>query len=394
MQSASTKPSKRALALLSGGLDSMLAVRMIQDQGYQVEGVNFYTTFAGDHDFQFQRPVADSGAEDEQQHGGMHAARRAADELGIKLRILDATMPFQEIMRHPSHGFGSVINPCIDCKLFFIQQAYRLMQAEGFDFLISGEVVDQRPMSQRREVLPLAAKLTHNHLVRPLSAQLLPPSYPEQARWLDRQQLGAISGRRRDQQLALARQFGFQHIPQPAGGCLLTDPGFGRRLKDFLAYFPQAAYTPEQLRLLRVGRHLRISPTLKLVVGRNQWENEWLLQALTEPPLWAQVRDYPGAVVLIQQNNSQDELSDQAATLQLVAKVALYFSKLRKQVVASGALTTIAPEQSITTTSVSLAPAPASVVFYLGQQSIRQLTLDLTDPQQPITVAQLQTWYL
>ncbi len=299
----------------------MLAVRMIQEQGCEVAGVNYYTTFAGDHDYQFKV-----------EGGSDRSARKAAEELGIALQVIDLTMPFQRVLRAPRYGFGSVINPCLDCKLFFIEEAYRLMQKGGYDFLITGEVVGQRPMSQRIDTLPLAIPITNNRIVRPLSARLLPESYPEQMGWLDRAQLGAIRGRNRSEQMALARKFGLQWVPQPAGGCLLTDPGFGRSLRDFLRRYPTETYSPEQLKLLRVGRHLNVSPTLKLIVGHNQWENQWLQQ---HPGVyfWAQAEGYPGATVVIQVGTNcataQPALSDD--TWQLIAKVALYFSKVRKE---------------------------------------------------------------
>ena len=302
----------RALVLFSGGLDSMLAAQMLLEQNCQVTGINFYTSFTGDAPDELAGP-----------------AHAAAAQIGIPLVTLDVTTAYREILLKPKYGYGAAFNPCLDCKLFFIRQTYEYMLKNDFDFLATGEVVGQRPMSQRKDTLPLAIKLTGNRIVRPLSAKLLPESYPEQLGLLDRTKLGCIQGRGRSEQLAMARHYHWQNVPQPAGGCLLTDHNIGRRVKDWLVHSP-SRFTPEDLKLLTYGRHFRLDEALKVVVGRTLAENN-RLQANKSIGGYAEVTTYPGASVAWQwsDNVSMPVLNDtqQAA----VAMLAAYYSKARAE---------------------------------------------------------------
>lgn len=240
-----------ALALLSGGLDSLLAAKLIQGQGIEVVGLHFLIPFSSD------RSNSLSGA-------------------GLKIERIDIGREFLEIIKGPRHGFGAQINPCIDCKIFMLSKARELLAKFGAQFVITGEVLGQRPMSQHRHSLGLIEKesgLT-GLLLRPLCAQLLAQTLPEQKGWVRRDRLLGFSGRGRREQIRLARELGIEKYAQPAGGCLLTDPQFARRLKDLLAHHEMDI---ENIELLKVGRHFRLTPQAKLVVGRNQEENEKIL---------------------------------------------------------------------------------------------------------------------
>ena len=301
----------RAVALISGGLDSLLAAKLVLNQGTQVVGVNFFTGFAGDHDDVLKRGV-----------NGNRSARKIADQLGIKLEVIDVVERFRSILLHPQYGYGAHLNPCLDCKLFMIAETYAWMKAREFDFIVTGEVLGQRPMSQRADTLPIASKLTHNLVVRPLSARLLEPTVPELNHWLDRSKLEAIRGRSRARQLELAKLFGFKDIPQPGGGCLLTEVGFCKRLKALIGRRCEGVYTREDLALLRVGRQLALAPHLTVTVGRDEVENRYIRERAGSR-LTLQTVSVPGALLCVDGEASSGEL-------ELLARVAAYFSKGRE----------------------------------------------------------------
>jgi tRNA-uridine 2-sulfurtransferase len=265
----------RAIGLLSGGLDSMLAARLIKDQKIDVLEVAFVTPFFGPE-----------------------KARQAAEKLQLPLRILDITRPHWDMLRRPRYGYGKGLNPCIDCHALMLREAGRLMESLGADFLFTGEVLGQRPFSQTRPSLRAVEKTSGypDLILRPLSARLLPETRPEREGLVDRNRLLDISGRSRKRQMALAETYGLSNYPAPAGGCLLTDPIFSKRLKELLAHSPE----PElrEIELLKTGRHFRLHPGLKIIIGRNQKENE-ALEALTgEQDLTARFIGFPGPVVL------------------------------------------------------------------------------------------------
>lgn len=250
----------RGLGLISGGLDSILAVLVLRRAGVEVAGVSFSTPFFS--------------AEN---------ARRAAKAHDLPLTVLDVGEEhLQTVVKNPRYGYGANMNPCVDCHAYMLKKAGRLMAEGGFDFLFTGEVLGQRPMSQNKQALVTVAKASGlpDKVLRPLSAKLLLPTPMEESGLVDREMLLGLSGRGRKPQMALAVEFGVEDYPSPAGGCLLTEPGFSRRLSDLLEHRPEAGLA--EMEILKYGRHLRLSPGAKLVVGRNQRENQ-ILEALVPP---------------------------------------------------------------------------------------------------------------
>ena len=264
---------RRALGLLSGGLDSMLASRLLLDLGVEVECVNFHTGFC---------IQAHTGAMRNAKPGAApprHDALHAAQLLGIKLHMVDIAEDYVRIVTDPKHGYGSNLNPCLDCKIFMVSKAWEMKQKLGFDFIFTGEVVGQRPMSQRRDNLPHIDREAgvKGWLLRPLCALCLPETEPEQRGWVDRQRLLGFNGRGRKPQMALAKQFGISDYPSPAGGCcFLTDESYSRKLRDLWAFRGTKDYTMDDIVLLKAGRHIRPLPTFKIIVGRDETENHFL----------------------------------------------------------------------------------------------------------------------
>jgi hypothetical protein len=264
----------RALGLVSGGLDSTLAVRLMLEQGIDVIGVNFNTGFCiSDTRRQVQRRKdADVNLR--------HEALRAGSDLGIPVEIVDVSPEYMEIVTNPRWGYGKNANPCIDCRIMMLRKAKAMMSDFGASFIFTGEVLGQRPMTQHRATLRQIEKQSDllGHLLRPLSAQKLPETEAETRGWVDRSRLRGFYGRGRKAQLELAVQFGISDFPQPAGGCcFLTDPSFARKFFDFM----QHRVSPEPVKLedfllLKIGRHLRLPAGIKLVLGRDEAENNYL----------------------------------------------------------------------------------------------------------------------
>ena len=246
----SGNPRCRGLSLLSGGLDSQLAVRVLERAGAHVEGVTFSTPFFD-----------------------CAAARKAAAALGIELHVVDFTDDEVALIENPPHGFGGAMNPCIDCHAAMIRRAGGMMAELGFDFVATGEVQGQRPMSQNRQSLGVVEKCSGlaGRLVRPLSAKLLEPTVPELEGKLDREMLLDISGRARDRQIALAAELGVVDYPSPAGGCKLTEEGFCRKLKDLKDH--EGLGDRRLLELLVVGRRFRLPDGSSVILGRDRAEN-------------------------------------------------------------------------------------------------------------------------
>ena len=262
------KPIK-ALGLVSGGLDSTLATKMLQDLGIETIGINFNTGFClTDHHRKLRRKKKKIRNE----------ALRAGADLSFPIEIIDISKNyFHEVVLKSKYGYGSGINPCLDCRLYMLKKAKQLMKKFGADFIYTGEVLGQRPMSQLRNSLNLIEKRSDlkGLLLRPLSAKHLLPTIPEKLGWIDREKLGNISGRGRKVQLELAEQWNIVDFPQPAGGCCsLPDKNFAVRLRDYLKHSKRIM--KKDLILLKVGRHFRISPEAKLIVGRDEAENKFL----------------------------------------------------------------------------------------------------------------------
>ncbi|MDD4909269.1 MAG: hypothetical protein PHR44_01120 [Candidatus Omnitrophica bacterium] len=277
----------KAVSLISGGLDSTLATKLIIEQGIEVFALNTRTPFCT---CDKKQP---KGA------GCRHEAAHVAEKLGITLKIVNVSPQMLEIIKHPKHGFGSNMNPCIDCRILSFKKAKEYMREIGASFIITGEVLGQRPMSQRRQMMDLIEKEAglEGLVLRPLSAKLFEPTIPETNGWVDREKLLAISGRSRKEQMALAAGLGINDYPCSAGGCLLTDKGFSQRIKDLLAH---DELTLDNVELLKAGRHLRLDDKAKIVVGRDERENS-LLEAIKKEGdlIFRPSEDLAGPTVLV-----------------------------------------------------------------------------------------------
>ena len=265
---------KRAVALISGGLDSMLAAKVIMNQGIHVEGVNFYTGFCVEGHTSAIR-------NEDKTKKKRNNALWVAETLGIKLHILDVVEEYKEVLLSPKHGYGQNLNPCLDCKIFMVKKslAWSFMEENNFDFIITGEVMGQRPNSQRKATLPIIARESgaEELLVRPLSAKHLPPTLPEQKGWIDRSALYSFHGRNRKPQIKLARDLGLKDWSQPAGGCcFLTNEGYSNKLSDLWTSKKSRDYELDDIILLKVGRHLRPDQKFKLIVARDEGETNYL----------------------------------------------------------------------------------------------------------------------
>ncbi|WP_455212218.1 hypothetical protein [Kaarinaea lacus] len=263
---------RKAVALISGGLDSLLAAKLVMEQGIHVEGLNFFTGFCVEgHTHAIRKQ--------DQNKPKRNNALWVAEQLGIKLHIIDVTEPYKDVVINPKHGYGANLNPCLDCKGFMVHKAYEWIQKHQFDFIITGEVMGQRPMSQRKNTMPVVQKESGagDLLVRPLCAKLLPATRPELEGWLDREKLLDLSGRSRKPQMSLAAQFGFEEYAQPAGGCcFLTDEAYSKKLADLWQSRGHRDYELDDIMLLKVGRHLRPKKHFKIIISREEGETRFL----------------------------------------------------------------------------------------------------------------------
>lgn len=248
----------KAIALLSGGLDSTLAVLTVLRQGIDITAVTFLTHFGCD--------ISDSSSCSKNPFP-------AAEKFGFEVKLCHLADKFTEIVKNPKYGHGRNMNPCIDCRILMLREAKELMSMIGADFIITGEVLGQRPMSQRRDSFPVIDREAglKGYVLRPLSAKLLNLTVPEQRGLVNRELLHGFGGRSRKPQMALAKELGLTDYPAPAGGCLLTEPNYSYRLKELLGHNPDPSLN--DLHLLRVGRHFRFSSTCKAIVGRDEQEN-------------------------------------------------------------------------------------------------------------------------
>lgn len=266
----------KGIGLFSGGLDSILAFKLIEQQGIEVLGITFETPFFG-----------------------AAKARATARRIGLNLAVVDFTEEHLAILHSPRYGYGRNMNPCIDCHTLMLQVAGRRMEEEGADFVFTGEVLGQRPMSQGKQMLQVVAKNAGypERILRPLSAKLLPETAPEREGKVDRSRLLDIQGRGRKQQMELAVHYGIGAYPAPAGGCLLTDPIFARRLRDLFTRHPDHGI--RDIELLKVGRHFRLDEATKAVVGRNAMDNATIERLAEAPDALLRIARYPGPTVLI-----------------------------------------------------------------------------------------------
>ena len=271
-----TEKKISALVMMSGGLDSMLAAAVLKAQGIQVTGLCFESPFFS----------ADK-------------ARAAAALLGIPLMVEEFTHELIPIIEHPKHGFGSCINPCIDCHAAMINHAGKIIDRDGFTFIATGEVLNQRPMSQTKRTLNIVSEESGygNRLLRPLSAKLLPESGPEQQGWVDRSWLLDLNGRSRKPQQKLAEHYGITEYPPSAGGCKLTEPHFAGRVHDLRRNGQLKDL--RAVELLKIGRHFRLSSTVKVIVGREAAENDQLEASALPGEVLLNVEVIPGPTVLV-----------------------------------------------------------------------------------------------
>ena len=264
----------KALALMSGGLDSALAIRVLMDQGIDVLALHFYTGFCIT-----ERKRRMGVLEDDDPRKFKHDALSTARSIGVPIEVLDISEEYIKMVTKPKHGYGANANPCIDCRVFMLRAAADHLEEFGASFVITGEVLNQRPMSQRRPTLGVIEEEAGlpRLVLRPLSAKLLPSTIPEEQGWVDRGRLLAIEGRSRKPQLELAGQYGITGFAQPAGGCcFLADETYADRFHELMAHKPDHELTQDEVMLLGAGRHFRLSDGVKLIVGRDRLENNLL----------------------------------------------------------------------------------------------------------------------
>jgi len=291
-------PRGHAIALFSGGLDSALAILLMLQQNIRVTALTFFTHFNSD--------IRDRATDGEHPYP-------TAEKFGFKVRLVHLGESFFDIVKNPKHGHGKNMNPCIDCRIAMLKEAKRYMELVGADFIITGEVLSQRPMSQFRSMLNVVERDSglRGYLVRPLSAQLLRETIPEQNGLLDRSRLGKIAGRSRKQQMALAEKYGLEDYSPPAGGCLLTDVGYSNRLRDFLEHSDTMDF--RDVNLLRLGRHLRLDEHTKLIVGRREKDNEKILRNVKPGHIILEAQDTGSPIVLYISSEGEKRLPEAAA---------------------------------------------------------------------------------
>ncbi len=294
---------KKAVALISGGLDSLLAAKTVIEQGVHVEGINFFTGFCVE--------------------GHTHAIRKkdkakpkrnnalwSAEQLGIKLHIIDVIEEYKDVLINPKHGYGANMNPCLDCKIFMVQKAKEWIKENDFDFIITGEVIGQRPMSQRKDTMPVIARESgaDDLLLRPLCAKNLPETLPEREGWVNRDQLFDFSGRTRKPQMALADEFGFVDFAQPAGGCcFLTDKSYSDKLVDLWTVRGHKEYELDDIMLLKVGRHIRPNKNFKVIVAREDGEGRFM-QGYKKEFINMNCSSHRGPLTLVDGTPSEEDL--------------------------------------------------------------------------------------
>jgi tRNA-specific 2-thiouridylase len=296
----SEKRQIKAVGMLSGGLDSMLAARVILEQGIQVTALHFRTGFS----YIERNRTAGRGPL------GPADVERAAEILGVPLEIVDVAEEYISLVLNPRFGYGSGMNPCVDCRIFLLRQARAWMEEHGHHFVFTGEVMGQRPKSQMRPTLRTVERESglEGYLLRPLSARLLKPTIPEQRGWVDREKLYSISGRGRKEQIVLTAKFGITEYAQPSGGCCyLIHQAYSHRLRDFLEHEGKDRLGTDQVQLLAVGRHLRLSSGRKVVVGRHERENDYL-KSCGVPGVLLTTPDHPGPVTLVSGEPTREEI--------------------------------------------------------------------------------------
>ncbi len=282
--------NKKAVGLLSGGLDSTLALKVVMEQGIEVIALNFTSQFCTCN----------------HRKGVCSEAVKVAREFGIEIKTLVKGLDYIDVIRNPKYGHGQGINPCVDCRIYMLKRAKRFMEEVGASFLLTGEVLGQRPMSQRRDSMRSIERDTglEGLILRPLCAKHLEPTLPEKEGIIDREQLLDFVGRSRKPQMALAEELDIGDYPCPSGGCLLTDKIFSRKVRDLLDN--NSDPTKKDLSLLKVGRHFRMNGA-KIVVGRKEDENKKLVNLRESGDVLIEAHEFAGPTALIR-GDANDEI--------------------------------------------------------------------------------------
>lgn len=275
----------RALALVSGGLDSILAAKLIKEQGIDVICICFHSAF-----FSYENAV------------------RMTEQVGLPLKIVDFTEDHIEMVKKPKHGYGKNMNPCIDCHSMMMKYAGELLKELEADFIITGEVLNQRPMSQNKAALDVVKKESgfEEYILRPLCAKNLPPTKMEMEGVVDREKLLGINGRTRKVQMELAKEWNITEYPSPAGGCKLTDPGFSKRLKDLFTNNKDADL--REIELLKYGRHFRLESGVKVVSTRDAEEANWVKPLINNDDYIFDTIDYPGSTIILKGSPNEKDI--------------------------------------------------------------------------------------
>ncbi len=289
----------RALAMVSGGLDSILAAKLIMNQGIEVIGICFKSAFFGPEN-----------------------AIRMAAQIGMELKIVDFSPEHLEMVKQPKHGYGKNMNPCIDCHAMMMNYAGKLMKEMDASFIITGEVLNQRPMSQTKASLDIVKKESgyEDYILRPLCALNLPPTKMELEGLVDREKLMGISGRSRKVQMELAEKWGIKDYPSPAGGCRLTEPGYATRLKDQFSHAKESNL--EDVEILKTGRHIRFNQNTKIIATRNQEELKVITPMIRMDDYVFDTLDCPGSTVILRGEPSRE-------ALEFAASICARYSKER-----------------------------------------------------------------
>ncbi|MCJ7793814.1 hypothetical protein MUP42_02655 [Candidatus Bathyarchaeota archaeon] len=290
----------KALGLLSGGLDSILATELIRKQDIEVVAFNVKTPFC----------IC--------KKDGTSEAAEAANQLKVPLKVVSVEKDYLQMLRKPKHGYGKNMNPCIDCKIFMIKKAKKYAKEIGADFIFTGEVLGERPKSQHYPALRLIEEEAglKGKLLRPLSAKLLPETAAEKKGLVDRTKLLNIQGRSRKPQFQLAKEFGIKSYPSPAGGCLLTCEEYSKKLRDLFANKKRVSMA--DVALLRVGRHFRLGKN-KIIVGRNEAENKFLAAQKTPSEYYFELPDIVGPITILQGPKTKN-------AIETAAKLTAYYS--------------------------------------------------------------------
>ena len=281
----------------------MLAAKAVMEQGIHVEGINFFTGFCVEGHTQ---AIRKQDPEKPKRNNSLWVA----EQLGIKLHIIDIIEEYKQVLLNPKHGYGANLNPCLDCKIFMVNKAKQWMLENHFDFIITGEVVGQRPMSQRKQTMPIVAAESgaDDLLLRPLSAQNLPATLPERNGWIDRNALFGFSGRSRKPQMELAKQYAFTDYAQPAGGCcFLTDASYSQKLSDLWSSRGARDYSLDDVMLLKVGRHIRPRPHYKLIIAREDGESRFM-SGYKKEFISMNCASHRGPLILIDGNPNEEDL--------------------------------------------------------------------------------------